>query len=205
MGHEAILGMLGPLSPSNPVVVTDPRLHHRRGKPAMLMKPALRRLALLFHLTTSIGWLGGVAAFLVLAITGVASHKLQVVRAAYVAMSLTVSYAIVPLALGSLLTGIISALGTKWGLARYYWVLVKLALTIFAVIVLLVQLEPIGHLAQAAADPSLSITAHPDRARPLIHAAGGMVVLLVVQVLGVYKPWGMTQYGSRRQHGPPTG
>jgi hypothetical protein len=203
MGHEAIPGMLGRRSPSNPLVVTDPRLHHRLGKPSMLMKPALRRLALLLHLTTSIGWLGAVAAFLVLAITGVASDKLQLVRAAYVAMSLTVSYVIVPLALASLLTGIISALGTKWGLARYYWVLVKLALTTFAVIVLLVQLEPIGYLAQAAADAKLSITALPDRARPLIHAAGGLLVLLAVQVLGVYKPWGMTRYGSQRPHGTP--
>jgi hypothetical protein len=36
--------------------------------------------------------------------------------------------------------------------------------------------------------------------RPLTSAAGGVVVVLVVQVLGVYKPRGMTRYGWRKQH-----
>jgi len=33
----------------------------------------------------------------------------------------------------------------------------------------------------------------------LAHPAIGLVVLLVVQVLNVYKPRGMTRYGCRRQ------
>jgi hypothetical protein len=35
--------------------------------------------------------------------------------------------------------------------------------------------------------------------RPLTHAAGGVVVWLVVQVLRVYTPRGMTRYGWRKQ------
>jgi hypothetical protein len=34
----------------------------------------------------------------------------------------------------------------------------------------------------------------------LLHPGIGLVVLFVVQTLNVYKPPGMTRYGSRKQH-----
>lgn len=173
----------------------------------MMMSPALRKLALMAHVTTAVGWVGAVLSFLVLAIAGVRSADDHTVRAAYTAMNLLVRYVIVPIAFASVVSGLVSALGTKWGLFRHYWVLIKLVLTVVALAILLVQLAPIASLAAAAADPLSSITAHPEAKRPLIHAAGGLIVLLFVQVLGVYKPRGMTRYGWRReQHGssPPT-
>jgi hypothetical protein len=78
-------------------------------------------------------------------------------------------------------------------------------LTIVAVVVLLVQVGPIRELADVAADTAASIADIRGVARrPLIHAVGGLLVLLVVQVLGVYKPRGMTQYGQRRQRAQPS-
>jgi hypothetical protein len=169
----------------------------------MIMTSRLRKLALTAHLTSSLGWLGAVIAFLALAVAGVTSQDAQMVRAACLAMGLMVSYVIVPLAFASLLTGLVSALGTKWGLFRHYWVLTKFVLIIIAIIVLLMQLEPIRHMADIATDPtsdatSFSAVLRGESRRPLIHAAGGLVVLLVVQVLGVYKPWGRTRYGRKR-------
>jgi hypothetical protein len=163
------------------------------------MAPGLRKLALTAHVSFSVGWLGAVIAFLALAIAGVTSQHAQTVRAAYLAMALLVSYVIVPLAFTSLLSGVISALGTKWGLFRHYWVLVKLVLTVIAIAVLLVQRAPISQLAVIAADPASAVAVLGENRRPLIHAAGGLVVLLVVQVLGVYKPRGMTRYGWRQR------
>jgi hypothetical protein len=72
-------------------------------------------------------------------------------RAAYISMDLTTWFVIVPLALASLLTGVASSLGTGWGLFRYYWVLVKLLITPFATVVLLVHIQPIELLGGAAA------------------------------------------------------
>ena len=34
----------------------------------------------------------------------------------------------------------------------------------------------------------------------VVHAGGGLVVLLAATTLSVYKPRGMTQYGRRKQH-----
>src|SRR5437660_415292 len=115
------------------------------------MSPGLRKVALTAHVTSSIGWFGAVSAFLALALVGMASQDRDLVRAAYLVMGLTNWFVIVPLAFVSLLTGVVSSLGTRWGLFRYYWVLMKLLITIFATIVLLVHTQPIDLLAGVAA------------------------------------------------------
>ena len=124
------------------------------------------------------------------------------VRAAYLAMALTARFVIVPLAFASLLSGIIQALGTPWGLFRHYWILVKLLLTLFATVVLLLKTRLIGYAArQAAAAALFSANLHAAGRELLVHSAGGLLVLVVVTTLSVYKPWGLTRYGRRKLHG----
>jgi hypothetical protein len=122
----------------------------------MTMTSDLRKFALTVHVTSSVGLLGSIAVFLALAIAGLASQDAQMMRAAYLAMELTARFVIVPLAFASLLIGLIQSLGTPWGLFRHYWVLAKLLLTVFATIVLLVQMELIGYAARLAAETTLS-------------------------------------------------
>ena len=162
----------------------------------MTMTPALRKLALTAHVVSSVGWLGAVAAYLALAIAALSSAEPQIVRAAYLAMEPIAWAALIPLALASLLTGVVQALGTKWGLLRHWWVVMKLALTVFATFILLLHtpttVEPLARLAEAnRADPG----ALPGE---VLHAGGGLLVLLAAAVLAVYKPPGMTQYGRRK-------
>ncbi len=84
------------------------------------MTPALRKLNLTAHVTSSVGWLGAVASFLVLSIAGLTSENADSVRGAYVAMNLIGQFMIVPLSLAALATGLIQSLGTHWGLFRHY-------------------------------------------------------------------------------------
>ena len=164
------------------------------------MTPGIRKFVLTAHITFSVGWLGAVAAFLALAIAGLTSHDAHMVRTAYLAMELTARLVIVPLAFASLLSGLIQSLGTPWGLFRHYWVLVKLFLTIFATIVLLKKMPLIGYAARRATETPLSIADLRAAGIPLVvHAAGGILVLLAVTALSVYKPWGLTRYGRRKQ------
>src|SRR6187431_3067634 len=109
----------------------------------MIMSPGARRFALTAHVTTSVGWLGAVGGFLVLALSGLTTHDAHIVRAAYLAMELLGWCLIVPLSFASLLSGIIQGLGTPWGLLRHYWVLIKLLITPLATLVLLVHMQPI--------------------------------------------------------------
>jgi len=164
------------------------------------MTSSLRKLVLTAHVTFSVGWLGAVAAFLVFAIAGLTSQDIQIVRSAYLAMDLTARFVIVPLAFASLVSGLIQSLGTPWGLFRHYWVLVKLLLTTFATIVLLEKVPLIDSAARLAAEAKLSNAGLRAAGSPLaIHAAGGLLVLLVITTISVYKPWGLTPYGRRRQ------
>jgi hypothetical protein len=175
--------------------------HTARGWPMTTMTPRLRKFALTAHVTCSVGSLGAVAGFLALAITGLTSENAQMVRAAYPAMELTARFVIVPLLFASLLTGLVQSLGTTWGLLRHYWVLVKLLVTVVVMIVLLLQMELISHMAGVAAETTLSSADLRGARRSLvIHAAGGLLVLLVPVTLAVYKPPGMTRYGARKQH-----
>ena len=123
------------------------------------------------------------------------------VRAAYLAMELTAWFVIVPLSFASLLTGLVQSLGTTWGLFRHYWVLAKLLLTVLATIVLLLQMESISYIAGVAAETTLSSAdLREARISLVVHAGGGLLVLLVPMILSVYKPRGMTRYGRRKQH-----
>jgi hypothetical protein len=165
------------------------------------MGPRLRKLALTAHVVCSVGWLGAVAAFLALAIAGLASSKQQVVQASYLAMDAVSWFVIVPLSLASPVTGIVQGLGTTWGLFRYYWVIAKLVMTIPATLLfLLVHTHPIGRMATLAAQTTLSQGEHRSlRIQLIADATAAIVVLLATTVLSIYKPAGVTPYGWRKQ------
>jgi hypothetical protein len=164
-----------------------------------MMTPGLRKFALTAHVTFSVGWLGAVTGFLALALAGLVSQDPQLVRAAYIAMELMGWFVIVPLSLASLLTGLVQSLGTTWGLFRHYWVLIKLVITVFATILLLVHMQPISHMAGAAVETTLSSTdLRSVRVQLVADAAAALVALLVTTALSVYKPRGITPYGWRK-------
>src|SRR5262245_51575359 len=107
------------------------------------MTPTLRKLSLTAHVTTSLGWLGAVAAYLAIVIGGAASHDDGIVRGIWLAMWTILMYLIVPCSLAALLTGGIHALATEWGMFRHYWIVAKFALTIAAITLLLLPLPTV--------------------------------------------------------------
>jgi len=163
----------------------------------MTMSPALRKLALTIHLISSIGWIGAVFAYLALGVAAVSVADDQIVRAAWTAMDLTGWWVIVPLALAALVTGLVMSLGTQWGLFRHYWVLVSLALTLLCTVVLVLHMPTVSAMARTAQ------TAEGADLRALggdlFHPGAGLVLLLLVTVLNIYKPAGLTRYGWRKQ------
>ena len=166
----------------------------------MTMNPGLRTFALTTHITLSVGWIGAVFAYLVLVAAAMTSQGDQTLRAAWIAMELIGWHLIVPLALASLLTGLVMSLGTRWGLVRHYWVLVSFMLTIVATAVLLQHMPTVSFFASVAAiTDSANVSELRGALRgELVHAGVGVVLLLVIQALNVYKPQGMTAYGWRR-------
>jgi hypothetical protein len=166
-----------------------------------MLTPVLRKAALTAHVVSSVGWLGAVAAFLALAVAGLISPSAPMVRAVYLAMDLTGWFVIVPLCFASLLTGVISSLGTTWGLFRHYWVLAKLVMTVPSTLLLLMHMGPIGRIARVAAEAMLSSTdLRGPRIEAAVEAAAALLVLLVATALSVYKPRGLTRSGWSDQY-----
>ena len=164
----------------------------------MTMASGLRKFALTAHLTFSVGFIGAAVAYLALGVSAVTSQDAQTVRAAWIAMELIGWYVIVPLALAALLTGLVMALGTPWGLFRHYWVLITFVLTSFATVILLLHMPSVSSLADVAREADGATLGRLGG--DLFHAGGGLLVLLVITVLNVYKPRGLTPYGWRKQH-----
>lgn len=164
------------------------------------MTPRVRRVALTAHVTSSVGWLGAVVAYLALAVAGLTSQVTQQAAAAYAAMWIVVSSVIVPLSLAALVTGLVQSLGTEWGLVRHYWIAAKLGLTLVGTAVLLLHVGAVRSMATLAASMA-SGAAEPAglRAQLVVHAAGGLAVLLAATLLSFYKPWGKTPYGRRAE------
>ena len=168
----------------------------------MALTPRLRKLALTTHVTASVGWLGGVIAFLALSIAGLTSQDPQTVQGAYLVMELTGWIVLVPLSLASLATGLVCSLGSAWGLFRHYWVLFKLMINVVATIVLLLYMQTLDYLGDIAAATPLSgagLRGLRDPS-PVLHAAAALLLLLVATTLAIYKPRGITRYGQRPQH-----
>ena len=117
--------------------------------------------------------------------TGLSSRDPGVTGGVYRSMEATGWYVIVPLSLASLLTGLIQSLSTEWGLFRHYWILATLLINVLAASVLLLFMR--GLTGADLLTP-----------RPAGHAAAALVLLFTATVLSVYKPRGLTPYGSRK-------
>lgn len=167
----------------------------------MTMTGRLRKFSLAAHVVSSVGWLGAVVTSLALAITGLVSSDIVIVRAVDLSMELIGWTVLVPLSLASLFTGLLQALGTRWGLLRHYWVLIKLLINMVASVVLLLYMRTLSALADRATRAStsgdLGSLADPS---PLVHSSAALLLLLVATALSVYKPAGLTRYGQRKQH-----
>jgi hypothetical protein len=134
----------------------------------------MRRGLLVAHIVCSVGWLGGVVTSLALAVDG-----------ATAALSFIGWAILLPASLGSLASGVATALASRWGLVRHWWVLIKLVMNVLATGVLLLYLATLTDLT-------------PHDPAPVVHAAAAVVLLVVATVLSVYKPRGRTRAGAAR-------
>jgi hypothetical protein len=163
------------------------------------LTPMMRKLTLTVHVTLAVGWLGAVATFVALAIAGLTSKDVELVRAFYIAMEPIARFVIVPLSFAPLLTGPILSLGTPWGLFRHYWILAKLLITILCTIIMQAHMQPIDHLASAVYGTKLlSPDLYQMRVQMVVASGAALIALLVSTALAVYKPQGMTSYGWRK-------
>ncbi|MGH4014046.1 MAG: hypothetical protein ACRDSL_08990 [Pseudonocardiaceae bacterium] len=93
---------------------------------------------------------------LVLGIAAVTSDATDISVALYVSMDV-LNVAFPPVAIGTIVSGVLLSLGTKWGLLQHYWVATKLVLTV-GVIVTAVQIGDRFVRQSMSASPGLGKT-----------------------------------------------
>jgi len=172
--------------------------HDKRGE--RRVSPPVYRLLLATHIVVSGGWLGIAVAKLTLAVAAATSgasddlySSIQVMNAAFP-----------PAAVGTLVTGVLLSLGTKWGLLRHYWVTTKLVLTVgvvvtgVAVVDRLIQQSVAAPSGQAMGDGAiLGLASAPTTLLSSLSVAHALM-LGAATIVSVYKPWGKTWFGRRK-------
>ena len=159
----------------------------------MSLTQPLRKLTLLAHVLCSVGWTGAVAAFLALAVTGLNSPGPVLVRAVYIAMPPITTWIIVPLAILSLVTGLVLSICTPWGLLRHYWIIFKLLISAASLPLLFLHMSIIRRVAKVAIDTTLPFTGlREDRQQLVVASAASLAALVAAALLSVYKPRGRT-------------
>lgn len=157
---------------------------------------SLRTPLLVAHIASSVGFLGAVAVFFCLAVAGFVASDGRLVNASYAVMPQVTWVVIVPLGAASLAVGVLQSALSPWGLFRHYWVIVKLAMTVVILGVLMVQTPTIDGLGEAGLRSAVADVDWALRFSVLLHSGVGLIALLVVLILSVVKPQGLTGWGG---------
>jgi hypothetical protein len=162
---------------------------------------------MLLHIVCGVGWMGADIVLFILLSTGLTTDDGAVAAACYRAVSVFVPIAVPALSLGMLATGLVLGWGTRWGLLRYWWVLVKLALATVMVVLVFVSLLPgVNDLEDADAALSAGAVRESLGSAPetmMFPPVVSFLMLATAAILSVYKPWRQTPWSTRRasQHG----
>lgn len=148
-----------------------------RDVPVAALPRRARHVAVTLHVIASVGWLGAIAASLVLTVQ---RHLAAVV---------TLQTELIPiLAVATLATGAVLSLGTRWGLLRHWWIVAKLAIAVAVITGGILLTGPHAH--EATTDPATA-------PRVIGSTAGHLLALAAATALSVVKPRGATPWFRR--------
>ena len=148
----------------------------------------LRLLMLLVHIGTSVGSLGAVCTFLVLAIAGFVATDLVPMQSAYLSMDRIAWVLVLPTVSIALASGLAESLVTRYGLFREKWTVAKLVLATIALVVLAAKMPLVDEAARLAGQGAQTPQLRFAGLQLLVHSAAGLAVLLAALALSIYKP-----------------
>jgi hypothetical protein len=111
-------------------------------------------------------------------------------------MNLIAWFVIVPLSLAALMTGLVQTPGYEVRRVPALLDPAKFLLTVSAIVILLLHMPTVSRMWELASEMTASVDPGAVRIQLLVHAMGGLLVLIVTTTLMVDKPWGKTQYGA---------
>ncbi|MEV7526459.1 hypothetical protein [Streptomyces sp. NPDC091371] len=152
-----------------------------------------RKAILTLHVTVAVGWVGIEIGQLILGLVGLTTDDAGVVRATRVVMEILGIELIAGFAWTTLLTGLLLAAATQWGLLKHWWIVTKLVITVALMLnghfFLQHWLREQAEVGKAPESLSLQL---------VIVMSIALGLLVTATALSIYKPWGKTRRVRRR-------
>jgi hypothetical protein len=170
---------------SRPVAARPPRNRRIR------LSRGRYKATLAAHIVSVGAWIGIDVIVAVLVIAGRFAGDPALRSLAYRALAAFAVWPMLAAGLLCLATGLVLWLVTTWGLLRYWWVAVKLALNLLLCTLILVVLQP--GMDEVAGYGRDLLTGNPDVTRVsslFFPPAVSLTTLILATVLAVVKPWG---------------
>jgi hypothetical protein len=150
------------------------------------------RVALLtFHVATSVGWLGLLGALVALEVICLATVDPAGQAWIDAAMAELAIWVLIPVVFSSVISGLVLALSTPWGLVQHWWVFAKCVIAITLAVTGAVLMLPGPH--------QIISGGTPIHMQMLVARSAALMLLLVATGISVIKPWGKTPHGRRAQ------
>jgi hypothetical protein len=166
------------------------------GKSPWRLRGRARKTVLVAHILSVGTWVGVDVLVAVLVLAGWFSGDTAVRAAAYQALGTFVVWPMLTAGLASLVTGVVLGLGSRYGLVRYWWVAVKLALNVVLCTLIVVLLRPeLGEVAEYGRAVAAGTAGDQDLSTLFFPPAVSLAALTLATVLSVAKPWGRLRRG----------
>jgi hypothetical protein len=154
--------------------------------PSLTHSSPWRKLLLSLHVATTVSVLGTDLVLLTLGIANLGGADPRII---YPAASLVDAWLVAPLAVLSLGTGLLLGLLTPWGVFRYWWVMIKLAITsVFTALVLFVLVPRLGMVAASVTVSDAGPLPIGQRVLLVLAPTLASSLLLLNVVLAIFKP-----------------
>jgi len=149
-------------------------------------------VVLIAHIASAGAWLGIDVVMAVFIATAQLTDDADLRALCFLALEVFAVWPLMVTGLLCLVTGVVLGLGSKWGLVRYWWVAIKLALNVILTVLVLVALR--GGVAESAEQARRWIAGEPamlDVGDLIFPPIVSSTALLIAMALSVIKPWGL--------------
>ncbi|MFL6517274.1 MAG: hypothetical protein ACJ8GL_04280 [Bacillus sp. (in: firmicutes)] len=146
---------------------------------------------LILHILFAAIMLGNMVVFLIFSITAAASNDKSVIYACYQAMNILSGTSVRASTIGTTVTGVLLSIWTKWGLFKFYWIIVKEGLTLLLIglniwAMYAWTLQAVSGINESEELETISFV----QAELWTGIIFQIISLLLMYVISVFKPWG---------------
>jgi uncharacterized membrane protein len=147
-----------------------------------------RKAVLVLHIASVGSWLGIDVVMAVLTFTAIGTEDTSTKALCFQVLQLVTVWPMTVAGLTCLVTGVLLAMGSKCGLTKYWWVVVKLCINLLLSTLVLIALRPgVAELADRGETHDLDVPIGDMIFPPIVSPT----LLMIAVVLSVFKPWGL--------------